>query len=174
MKASLKIEIDTDQDSLILGGYFLALDDDETVHFYKVIGMYDAGVEGFDIVQKDLKILDKGDCTPAKITIDGFNVAKESYRIFVTNLDNEYEYITKTYKVKPTKGEQGVVIDMKLINTSIFSSLPDKDVTIGAYSKLHHNYSAITKGGIEIFLRRSQFTLKNDIVNIAFLKDINK
>ena len=173
--SKLEIKVDNDTSKLVLGGFaaWVNNENNETM-FGKVLGLYKNDGEVFDIVNKDIAIIEQTDLHPAKLTIDGIDVAKESYRVFVTNLDNDFSYIVKSYFRKPIPKEEVDILDIRLLNSPIFNKLSNKTVTIQNYDAAHHNYSAITNGGIEIFLRRNQFMLqKNNKIEIAFLNDIN-
>jgi hypothetical protein len=173
--SKLSIVIDNDTTKLVLGGFAAWANENDEVQFGKVLGLYKEHGEMFDIVNKDIVIIEQTKLNPAKLMIEGIDVAKESYRVFVTNLDNDFEYIVKSYFRKPLPKEEVDIIDIKLLNSPIFNKLSDKSVVVQNYDSAHHNYSCITKGGIEIYLRRNQFILQKDNkVNIAFLDNINK
>jgi len=173
--ARLQIKLDKDTTKLILGGYGIWYNEEEDdIEFLKILGIYKGGVEGFNIVSQEIQILKEDEVKPAKLTIDDIDVSKESYRIFVYNLNKDYEYIVHTYSIKPKVGEKATVVDMKLLNGTIFNKLSDKTVIIGEYNHKHHNYSATTTSGAEIFLRRTQFTIENNTIDIAELKNINE
>ena len=172
--SNLKIEIDNEAKKLVLGGFCAWNNDKDEVSFGKVLGLYKHYGEVFDIVAKDIAIVGQPELHPAKLTIDGIDVAKESYRVFVTNLDEDYTYIVKSYFRKPIAKEEVDIIDIKLLNSPIFNKLSDKSVIVESYDAKHNNYTCVTKGGIAVFLRRNQFILKNNNkINIAFLEDLN-
>ena len=175
--SKLVISIDNELDIPILGG-LVVINKTSDIAIGKVLGMYKNKIEVFNIVTKDVIIVGNDECRPAKITIDGLKVSKESYRIFVTNLDKDYSYTTESYLRNPKVGESVRVIDLNLLESTIFKKDINSNVKVTItekYNKHHHGYAAVTSNGIEIYVRRAQFVLdNNNYIKLAFLKGINE
>ena len=171
--SKLEFKNDNAATRLVIGGYAAKKDDDKMTAIYKILGIYKEVVETFDIKSKEITIINVEELIPLKLTIDGLDVAKESYRIFISNLDKDYSYTVRTFLTKPAIAEKVDVIDIRLLNNSIFNQLSDKNVTIVAYDEKHKNYIARTSTNVEIFLRRQQFMRSENSIQIAYINDIN-
>jgi len=183
MKGRLAIELDNDaitkdRIKLVLGGFAIVKKRDENGKIesllpVKILGLYKDILDGYDISNGTNVIVKVKNATPGKITIDGYDVAKEDYRVFVGALNNEYEYTLNNFNTKPVSGETATVVDLRLLDSPIFSNITNRDVIISKFNNSTKRYEGIMANNKHISLKRHQFTLENNIIQIAFLKGLN-
>ena len=175
--SKIAITVDTELDIPILGG-LVVINKTSDLAIGKVLGIYKDKIEVFNVLTKDIDVIGNDECRPAKITIDGIKVSKESYRVFVTNLDNDFTYTVQSYLRNPKVGDTVKIIDLNLLESRVFKSNINDNVTVvitEKYNKHHHGYAAVTSNGIEIYVRRVQFILENNnYIKLAFLNNLNE
>ncbi len=174
--SKIKFELDNSLLQPVIGGWIAKLDNSDYPEFCKVLGMYKNHIETFNIMTKDIDIVDVNTVKVAKITIDGLDIAKESYRIFISDIEANFNYKLVSYHRKPKLNEIVRITDLHMLNSPIFNTLLDRNVEItSSYDKTFHGYFALTSTKMEIKIRRAQFSLlNNNTIDIAFLHNPRK
>lgn len=184
MNGRLKIELDNsaitkDKIKLVLGGFCIAKIKDEEgkvidVAPLKILGLFKEIVDGYNINTGTLMVVSRKSVTPAKITIDGYDVAKEDYRAFVGTLDNDFDYFLQTFNSKPTAGQTATIVDMRLLDSPIYSNVTNREVIISKFNNTTKRYDAIMPNNKHLSLKRHQFSIDNNTIEVAFLKHLNE